>query len=146
MRTYIVIRIFLFNRKTRTLLAKAHENINNTLEGVELIIQQADSGTSSTAATLADYAYFEETDALKALNKDTEAAYDVLWAEIVKTVPELDSLGVKLKQGIRDSIESVVWPGGLDFSDRYNAYTPVLWAPRKPKVPPCSLHRQKTCC
>lgn len=108
------------------LLAKAHENISNTLEGVELIIQQADSGTSSTAATLADYAYFEETDALKALNKDTEAAYDVLWAEIVKTVPELDSLGVKLKQGIRDSIESVVWPGGLDFSDRYNAYTGVV--------------------
>ena len=108
------------------LLAKARENIANTLEGVEIVVQQTDSGTASTAATLADYSYFVETAELEALSSDTEAAYETLWTEIVKTVPQLDSLGAKLKQGIRDSIENVVWPGGLDFSDRYNSYTGVV--------------------
>lgn len=116
-------------------LAGMEESKDQLLTDVKAQIDAAASGEVAAEAaeseeeeiaeeteTVVDYEYFEESEALSALSDTADAAYDDLWVELVKVIPDLDSLEKKMQKSIHETIETVVYSGTLDFSTRYNIY------------------------
>ena len=72
--------------------------------------------------TVVDYGYFVESEAVAASGAVADAAFDDLWAELVKVIPDLDGLDKKTKNSIQETMMTVVSSGSLDFSTRYDIY------------------------
>ena len=69
-----------------------------------------------------DYSYFVQSEELVAKEGVAIAAFDELWAELVKVIPDLDGLDKKTKNSIQETMMNVVSSGSLDFSTRYDIY------------------------
>ena len=69
-----------------------------------------------------DYSYFVESEELASKGAIADAAFDDLWAELVKVIPDLDNLERKTLNAIHESMVAVVSSGNLDFSTRYEIY------------------------
>ena len=69
-----------------------------------------------------DYSYFVESETLAAKGKVADEAFNDLWAELVKVIPDLDGLDKKTKNSIQETMETVVSSSSLDFSTRYDIY------------------------
>ena len=76
----------------------------------------------SATETVVDYAYFVESEELSSKGKLADAAFDDLWAELVKVIPDLQNLDKKTMNAIHATMETVVSSGSLDFSSRYDIY------------------------
>ena len=85
-------------------------------EGEEAAVETEDTETQ------VDYGYFTESAELEALTDVSDAAFDELWVELVRIIPDLDGLDRKLMNSIHETIETVVYSGALDFSTRYDIY------------------------
>ena len=84
---------------------------------------EAEEVVEETATeTVVDYSYFVESEELAAKGKVADAAFNDLWAELVKVIPDLDGLDKKTKNSIQDTMEIVVSSSTLDFSTRYDIY------------------------
>ena len=69
-----------------------------------------------------DYSYFVESEELASKGAIADAAFDDLWAELVKVIPDLNNLERKTMNAIHESMVAVVSSGSLDFSTRYEIY------------------------
>ena len=81
-----------------------------------------DEGAETVSETQVDYAYFIPSDELAKDMQANEDAFEALNAQLVAIIPDLGSLTGTLQTSLRESLEKVLWPGGLDFSTRYDAY------------------------
>lgn len=114
-----------------------HEDLKDKLIGdarvaIELASAEESTGEASAEAseeipeesteTVVDYSYFEESDTLKALRATADAAFDDLWGELVKVIPDLEGLDKKTMASVHETLETVVYSGSLDFSTRFNIY------------------------
>ena len=84
---------------------------------------EAEQGAETFNETQADYSYFAPSDALAKEQADNAAAYETLKTQLVTIIPDLSELSDKLQDTLRSNVEVVVWPGSLDFTARYDAYT-----------------------
>lgn len=116
-------------------LAEAEMFKDDVLENARTQIEAALSGEVSEAAveeeaeTVAEetefvinYSYFVASDALNAQSEQVDAAFDELWSVLVAVIPDLDELSGKMQKSVRESIETIVNSGSMDFSDRYDIY------------------------
>lgn len=69
-----------------------------------------------------DYSYFVQSEELVAKEEVAIAAFDELWAELVKVIPDLNGLDKKTMNSIQNTMMTVVSSGSLDFSSRYDIY------------------------
>lgn len=105
------------------LLAEAKRRIAAAAGGETVTEAVKDEGADTVYETQTDYGYFAASEALTKLEEENEAAFGVLWDELVTIIPDLDNLSSKLKKSMRTSIEGIVWPGSDDFATRYATYT-----------------------
>ncbi len=112
------------NERFRTeILAAAQEHIQAAANGETVEEAQADEGADTVYGTQTNFDYFKGTEKLSQLDENNESAYAVLWGELVSVIPDLDGLSDKLKSGMRDTIEGIVYPGDDSFETLYNTYT-----------------------
>ena len=81
-----------------------------------------EAATETATETVVDYGYFVESEAVAASGAVADAAFDDLWSELVKVIPDLDGLDKKTKNSIQETMMTVVSSGSLDFSTRYDIY------------------------
>lgn len=105
------------------LMETARQHIDAAASGETLPEPAAqDEGAATVSETQADYSYFIPSDELAREQADNAEAFDALWSELVSIVPDLNGLDDKMQGSLRANIESVIWPGSLDFNARYDAY------------------------
>lgn len=83
---------------------------------------EAEEGAVTVNETQADYSYFIPSDELAAEQAANAGAFDALWTQLVSIIPDLEGLDNKMQDSLRANVESVIWPGSLDFNARYDAY------------------------
>ncbi len=83
----------------------------------------AEEGAETVSETQADYTYFIPTAELAKELEDNEAAFQALNEQLVSIIPDLGGLSGKLQDTFRDNLQKVLWPGSLEFTARYNAYS-----------------------
>ncbi len=105
------------------ILREAHTRIAAALKGETVEAPVEDDGADTVYGTQTDYGYFVPSAELSRLEEENEAAYGVLWGELVSVIPDLDSLSSKLQKNMRAQIEGIVWPGADDFATLYDTYT-----------------------
>ena len=108
------------------MLADAHAQITAAANGEVSAEAEAESEeiVEETNTEIAvDYSYFTESEELAAKGDASDAAFDALWAELVKVIPDLENLDKKTMNTIQATMENVVSSGSLDFSTRYDIYT-----------------------
>ena len=86
------------------------------------VVAEEDEGAVIASEALVDYAYIRYSDELNSALEQKGAAYDVLYTELVKIIPDLGGMSDKLQASLRDNIENVVRQGNEDFATTYNAY------------------------
>ena len=91
-------------------------------EALPELMAEEDEGAVIASEALVDYAYIRYSDELNSALEQKGAAYDVLYAELVKIIPDLGGMSDKLQASLRDNIENVVRQGNEDFATTYNAY------------------------
>ena len=91
-------------------------------EALPELVAEEDEGAVIASEALVDYAYIRYSDELNSALEQKGAAYDVLYAELVKIIPDLGGMSDKLQASLRDNIENVVRQGNEDFATTYNAY------------------------
>ncbi len=91
-------------------------------EALPELVAEEDEGAVIASEALVDYAYIRYSDELNNALEQKGAAYDVLYAELVKIIPDLGGMSDKLQASLRDNIENVVRQGNEDFAATYNAY------------------------
>lgn len=91
-------------------------------EAMPELVAEEDEGAVIASEALVDYAYIRYSDELNSALEQKGAAYDVLYAELVKIIPDLGGMSDKLQASLRDNIENVVRQGNEDFATTYNAY------------------------
>ena len=105
------------------LLEVAKANIEAAASGEPV---QEEAGEEEEGAVVeeadVDYTYFVPSDALKAEQEDNETAFSGLMEQLIVIIPDLGSLSDKLQDSLKSNLESVVWPGGFSFAQRYEAY------------------------
>ncbi len=117
------VEVLSGNEKFRDqLLSKAKEMISAASSGEPVEQEVKDEGAAPVYDTVTDYAWFTETEALKAASEKAKTAYDTLWNELTVIIPDLSNLDNKIRSSIRTTLEKTIWPGSNDFSTRYNAY------------------------
>lgn len=84
--------------------------------------EEAEAGAETVAETLVNYNWFIPSEELAKDIQANEDAFETLDAQLVSIIPDLGGLDAKMKDSLRASLEKVLWPGGLDFNSRYNAY------------------------
>ena len=121
------------NEAYRAELLAAAKGFASTVANGESLPEDAaaEEGAEVFMETQVDYNYFVPTEALAAEQANNAEAYEALKAQLVAIIPDLGDLPDKLQDTLRRNVESVVWPGSLDFSARYSAYaahnaSPVL--------------------
>ncbi len=105
------------------LLAEAKRRITAAENGETVEEAVEDDGADTVYDTQTDFSYFTASDKLKELEEENEAAYGVLWGELVSVIPDLGGLSAKLQKTMRTNIEAIIWPGSDDFATRYAVYT-----------------------
>ncbi len=83
---------------------------------------EAEQGAETFSETQVDYGYFTPTEELAKEQADNASAYEELKTQLVAIIPDLSGLSDKLQDTLRTNVETVVWPGSLDFTARYDAY------------------------
>ena len=83
----------------------------------------AEEGAETVSETQADYGYFIPTAELAKELEDNEAAFQTLNGQLVSIIPDLGGLSGKLQDTLRANLQKVLWPGSLEFTERYNAYS-----------------------
>ena len=91
-------------------------------EALPELVAEEDEGAVIASEALVDYAYIRYSDELNSALEQKGAAYDVLYTELVKIIPDLGGMSDKLQASLRDNIENVVRQGNEDFATTYNAY------------------------
>ena len=91
-------------------------------EALPELTAEEDEGATIASEALVDYSYFTASDGLTEKLAAKNAAYDTLYAELVKTIPDLGGMSEKLQASLRENIENVVRQGNEDFATTYNAY------------------------
>ena len=91
-------------------------------EALPELVAEEDEGAVIASEALVDYAYIRYSDELNSALEQKGAAYDVLYTELVKIIPDLGGMSDKLQASLRDNIENVVRRGNEDFATTYNAY------------------------
>ena len=121
------------NEAYRAELLAAAKGFASTVANGESLPEDAaaEEGAEVFMETQVDYNYFVPTEALAAEQANNAEAYEALKAQLIAIIPDLGDLPDKLQDTLRRNVESVVWPGSLDFSARYSAYaahnaSPVL--------------------
>lgn len=105
------------------LLTDARAQIAAAASGEVAAEAEAEEVVEETATeTVVDYGYFVQSEGLAAKEKLADAAFDDLWTELVKVIPDLNGLDKKTMNAIQDTMMTVVSSGSLDFSDRYDIY------------------------
>ena len=88
-------------------------------EALPELVAEEDEGAVIASEALVDYAYIRYSDELNIALEQKGAAYDVLYAELVKIIPDLGGMSDKLQASLRDNIENVVRQGNEDFATTY---------------------------
>ena len=91
-------------------------------EALPELVAEEDEGAVIASEALVDYAYIRYSNELNSALEQKGAAYDVLYTELVKIIPDLGGMSDKLQASLRDNIENVVRQGNEDFATTYNAY------------------------
>lgn len=104
------------------LLGDARGQVTAALNGEALYTAREEAEAVAEAELVADYTYFEESEALSQKGAQVDAAYETLWAELVTIIPDLSGLDRKMQSSIRDTIEDIAYSGSRDFTTRYNIY------------------------
>ena len=91
-------------------------------EALPELVTEEDEGAVIASEALVDYAYIRYSDELNSALAEKTTAYDALYAELVKIIPDLGGMSDKLQASLRDNIENVVRQGNEDFATTYNAY------------------------
>ena len=105
------------------LLTDARAQIAAAASGEVAAEAEAEEVVEETATeTVVDYGYFVQSEELAAKEKLADAAFDDLWTELVKVIPDLNGLDKKTMNAIQDTMMTVVSSGSLDFSSRYDIY------------------------
>ena len=69
-----------------------------------------------------DFKYFVESAELKQLDAQSEEAFTLVWAELLKVTPDLETLDKKTRNSIEDTVMGVAASVDDGFADRYGAY------------------------
>lgn len=77
---------------------------------------------SEDSSITVDETYFVESAELKSLKKNSDAAVNDLWDELVRRVPELNNLKKSQKNKAKDKLISIIYSSDLGFSEQYEAY------------------------
>lgn len=104
------------------ILKAVKANVKTVAEGGTVTVPEAAEATVEETAVIVSYSNFEESDALQAKAATVDTVYEALWAELLKAIPDLDSLPKKMKNTIRENVETVANTSALDFSTRYGIY------------------------
>ena len=91
-------------------------------EALPELVAQEDEGAVIASEALVDYSYFTPSDELETALAKKSASYEILYAELIRIIPDLDGMSAKLKDTLRTNIENVVRQGNMDFATTYNAY------------------------
>ena len=70
-----------------------------------------------------NYDYFVPSEELKAEQEENQTVFDDLMEQLIVIIPDLGSLTDKLQDSLKSNLESVVWPGGFSFAQRYESYS-----------------------
>ena len=107
------------------LLADARAQIAAAASGevtAEAETESEEAVEETTTETMVDYSYFVESETVAAKGDVADAAFDELWAELVKVIPDLKNLDKKTMNTIEARMATVVSSSSLDFSSRYDIY------------------------
>ena len=106
------------------LLESAKANIEAAAAG-EPVQEEvaAEEGVEPVQQDTTNYDYFVPSEELRKEQEDNETAFANLMEQLVVIIPDLGSLSDKLQDSLKSNLESVVWPGGTSFAQRYDAYS-----------------------
>lgn len=106
-------------------LARAKANIETVLAGGEVTSEDssATEGNTPVSSTQANYSYFTASDELNLLKAELDEAHDGLWSQLVSVIPSLSETKSKDRNNILEAVDSVLFPGDLAFSSRFESYS-----------------------
>ena len=106
------------------LLESAKANIEAAAAGEPVQEEAAaEEGVEPVQQDTTNYDYFVPSEELRKEQEDNETAFANLMEQLVVIIPDLGSLSDKLQDSLKSNLESVVWPGGTSFAQRYDAYS-----------------------
>ena len=111
------------NEEYQEALLEAAKSYIASAEAGEAPAEEAEAEEGAQPEAQVDYSYFVPSPALAQELEENETAFANLMEQLVVIIPDLGSLSGKLQGSLKSNLESVVWPGGSSFAQRYEAYS-----------------------
>lgn len=94
------------------------QNLADTGEGEGGIIDESD--LEQTQQETVDYSGFTASEELLSLKDKVHTQYELLWAELVKALPELTD---EVKDKLEEPVLAIIYEHGSDFEGQHDRYT-----------------------